>query len=71
MDDLPAAQVPQDEAPVSDDVQQTRTDWMSQLVRSVTEAGLAQTVRAPSIGVPDDAPRPSPSESPGETPADG
>ena len=52
VDDLPAAQVPQEEAPVSDDVQETRTDWMSQVVRSVTEAGLAEMVRAPSIGVP-------------------
>jgi len=71
VDDLPAAQVPQDEAPVSDDVQETRTDWMSQVVRSVTEAGLAQTVRAPSIGVPDEAPSQSPGQSPAETPANG
>lgn len=63
-DDLPAAQIPQEEDPVSDAVEQTETEWMSQLVRSVTEAGLAQTVRAPSIGVPD-----APSESPAETPA--
>ncbi|MFG6445172.1 septum formation initiator family protein [Microbacterium sp. P06] len=41
--DLPASALPQDEAPVSEDVEQTRTDWMSQLVRSVTTAGLAQT----------------------------
>ena len=26
---------------MSDEVEQTRTDWMSQFVRSVTEAGLA------------------------------
>ena len=69
VDDLPAAQVPQEEAPVSDDVQETRTDWMSQVVRSVTEAGLAQTVRAPSIGVPDESPTESPDESP-VTPSD-
>ena len=68
VDDLPAAQVPQEEAPVSDDVQETRTDWMSQVVRSVTEAGLAQTVRAPSIGVPDESPAESPTESPAESP---
>jgi cell division protein FtsB len=42
-DDLPDAQAPQDAAPVSDEVAQTRTDWMSQLVRSVATAGLAQT----------------------------
>ena len=70
VDDLPAAQVPQEEAPVSEDVQETRTDWMSQVVRSVTEAGLAQTVRAPSIGVPDQAPSESPADSPADAPAD-
>jgi cell division protein FtsB len=42
-DDLPLTAVPQEEAPVSDDVSQTRTDWMSQLVRSVATAGLART----------------------------
>ena len=40
--DLPPSAIPQDEAPVSDDVEQTPTDWMSQLVRSVATAGLAQ-----------------------------
>lgn len=40
--DLPASAVPQEEALVSDEVEQTRTDWMSQFVRSVTSAGLAQ-----------------------------
>lgn len=59
-DDLPPALVPQEQAPVSDEVEQTRTDWMSQFVRSVTEAGLAQTVKAPTIGVPDPAPRETP-----------
>lgn len=54
--DLPPALVPQEQAVVSDEVQQTRTDWMSQLVRSVTEAGLAQTVAPVTIGVPDPAP---------------
>ena len=33
------ALVPQEQAPVSDEVEQTRTDWMAQFVRSVTEAG--------------------------------
>lgn len=64
--DLTDAQVPQEQDPVSDEVQTTRTDWMAQLVRSVTEAGLAQTVRAPSIGVPDESP-----STPAETPAGG
>jgi cell division protein FtsB len=63
-DDLPPALVPQEQEPVSDEVERTRTDWMAQFVRSVTEAGLAQTVRAPTIGVPD----PAPTESPATTP---
>lgn len=58
--DLPPELLPQDQAPVSDEVEQTRTDWMTQLVRSVTEAGLAQTVKAPTIGVPDPTPSPTP-----------
>lgn len=58
--DLPPALLPQEQAPVSDEVEQTRTDWMTQLVRSVTEAGLAQTVTAPTIGVPDPTPTPTP-----------
>ena len=41
--DLPVSALPIEEGPVSDEVEQTRTDWMSQLVRSVTTAGLAQT----------------------------
>ncbi|GAA5029074.1 septum formation initiator family protein [Microbacterium fluvii] len=45
-DDLPESATPQEEAPVSAEVEATRTDWMSQLVRSVTEAGLAQSVAA-------------------------
>lgn len=54
--DLPETALPQEQAPVSEDVVQTRTDWMSQLVRSVVSAGLAQTVAVPQIGVPDPAP---------------
>ncbi|BDV31089.1 FtsB family cell division protein [Microbacterium terricola] len=42
--DLPASATPQEEAPVSEDVEATHTDWMAQLVRSVTAAGLAETV---------------------------
>ncbi len=59
-DDLPPEQKPQEQAPVSEDVEQTRTDWMTQLVRSVTEAGLAQTVAPLTIGVPDPAPSTTP-----------
>ncbi|MFB8386388.1 septum formation initiator family protein [Microbacterium sp. NPDC055910] len=59
--DLPADQRPQELDPVSEEVEQTRTDWMSQFVRSLTEAGLAQTVAPPTVGVPDPAPDESPS----------
>lgn len=59
-DDIPVELRPQEQQDVSDEVVQTRTDWMSQLVRSVTEAGLAQTVAPPTIGVPD----PEPTEAP-------
>lgn len=53
-DDLPASETPQEQAPVSEDVERTRSDWMTQLVRSVTGAGVAQTVAPPpSIGIPD------------------
>jgi cell division protein FtsB len=50
--DLPPERTPQEQRPVSDKLQQTRTDWMSQLVRSVTEAGLAQTVKPVETPVP-------------------
>lgn len=58
--DLSVEDIPLEQAPVSEDVEQTRVEWMSQLVRSVTEAGLAQTVTAPTIGVPDPTPTPTP-----------
>lgn len=60
-DDLPDSAIPAEQAPVSDEVVQTTTDWMSQLVRSVTAAGLAKTAALPVIGIPD--PEPTPSES--------
>ncbi|MFT4136294.1 FtsB family cell division protein [Microbacterium sp.] len=43
-DDLPAGSVPEGTDAVSADLEETRTDWMAQLVRSVTSAGLAKTV---------------------------
>ena len=58
--DLPPELAPQEQGPVSDEVAQTRTDWMSQLVRSVTESGLAQTVAPLTIGVPDPGTTPAP-----------
>ena len=60
-DDLPDSAIPAEQAPVSDEVVQTTTDWMSQLVRSVTAAGLAKPAALPVIGIPD--PEPTPSES--------
>ncbi|AZS37325.1 hypothetical protein CVS47_01960 [Microbacterium lemovicicum] len=59
IDDLPASLAPQDKPEVSDTVEQTRSDWMAQLVRSVTESGLAQTAVPVQIGVPDPAPAPT------------
>ncbi|AUG29242.1 MULTISPECIES: septum formation initiator family protein [Microbacterium] len=41
--DLPATAIPQEQSAVSAQVQETRTDWMAQLVRSIAGAGLAQT----------------------------
>lgn len=65
-DDLPPALEPQEQAPVSDELKQTQTDWMSQLVRSVTAAGLAHTVKPVTVGVPD--PGRTPSRTPAPTP---
>ncbi|MFS0794325.1 FtsB family cell division protein [Microbacterium sp. 1P10AE] len=56
-DDLPASAAPQEQQDVSQDVGQTRTDWMSQLVRSVASAGSAQ-VAVPAVDVPDPASTP-------------
>ena len=42
-DDLPDSAVPQEQAPVTDDVEETRSDWMAQLVRSVASAGVSRT----------------------------
>lgn len=41
--DLPATAIPPSQEAVSAQVQETRTDWMAQLVRSIAGAGLAQT----------------------------
>lgn len=61
VDDLPAADQPQEQVAVTDQVEQTRSDWMAQLVGSVVESGMAQTV-APATGpasTPGTAPSPS------------
>lgn len=57
-DDLPASAIPPDKARVSKDIEATHTDWMTQLLRSVTEAGLAKTAVEPAGG---SSPSPSPS----------
>lgn len=40
--DLDPASLPQEQTPVSDELEQTPTDWMPQLLRTVAGAGLAQ-----------------------------
>ncbi|WP_159501013.1 septum formation initiator family protein [Microbacterium sp. 18062] len=46
--DLSEAEQPREQEDVSDQVEQTRTDWMAQFVRSITAAGGAQTAVAPT-----------------------
>ncbi|MCT9001325.1 FtsB family cell division protein [Microbacterium memoriense] len=46
--DLPDTAIPQEQAAVSDEVEETKNDWMAQFVRSVTGAGLAETVTGPT-----------------------
>ncbi|WP_242864353.1 FtsB family cell division protein, partial [Microbacterium testaceum] len=48
-DDLPASTALQEQPDVSEDVGKTRTDWMSQFMRSLTSAGAAQVV-VPTVG---------------------
>lgn len=43
-DDLPQGAIPPEQTPVSEDVEETTSDWMTQFVRSVANAGLARTV---------------------------
>ncbi|WOQ68943.1 septum formation initiator family protein [Microbacterium limosum] len=45
LNDLDASLLPAEETPVSAEVTETRTDWMTQLLGSVTQAGLSATVR--------------------------
>lgn len=60
--DLPASATPQEQDDVTVDVGQTRTDWMSQLVRSLAASGAAQVAvpTTPTVGVPDPAPTDAP-----------
>ncbi|MDQ1076477.1 MULTISPECIES: septum formation initiator family protein [Microbacterium] len=62
-DDLPASTALQEQPDVSGDVGQTRTDWMSQFMRSLTSAGAAQVV-VPTVGVPDPTPAPASTPAP-------
>lgn len=41
--DLDPASLPQEQTPVSDELEETAADWMPQLLRSIAGAGLAQT----------------------------
>lgn len=41
--DLDPASLPAEQAPVSDELEETPADWMPQLLRTVAGAGLAQT----------------------------
>jgi cell division protein FtsB len=59
-DDLPPELEPQEQEPVSDELQAADADWMVKLMRSLTEAGLAQTVAPVTVGVPDPEPSPAP-----------
>ncbi|WP_292831762.1 septum formation initiator family protein [Microbacterium sp.] len=45
--DLPDTAIPNEQAAVSDDIEETRTDWMAGLIRSIADAGLAETVTVP------------------------
>jgi cell division protein FtsB len=52
VNDLEAAFQPALDEPVSAEVTETRTDWMTQMLSSVATAGLAQTVRGPEAPAP-------------------
>jgi len=58
-DDLPDTDIPQEKERVSEQVGTTKTDWMSQLVRSVAQAGLAKT----AVPAGDNPPSPGPTSS--------
>lgn len=49
-DDVPGGILAPEAEPVSDDVEETSTDWMTQFLRSLTEAGVAKTVAPPAEG---------------------
>lgn len=41
--DLELTDLPREQGPVSSEIQQRQSDWMPQLLRTITESGLAQT----------------------------
>lgn len=45
--DLDPAALPQEQGPVSDTLEETPSDWMPQLLRSLTSAGLSDTAAVP------------------------
>lgn len=48
-DDLAATDLPAEQGPVSDEIEETKSDWMPQLLRGIVSAGLAQNaVEAPT-----------------------
>lgn len=51
-DDLPPDSIPLDQQPVSEEVRETRSDWMAQFVRTVAAAGLAQPATGPAATDP-------------------
>lgn len=67
IDDLDATQRAAAQEPVSAKVTQTSSDWMNQLLRSVTEAGTSQMVTSESVPAPvSPAPTPAPATTPAE-----
>ncbi|WP_195907816.1 septum formation initiator family protein [Microbacterium gorillae] len=61
VDDRDPAKQPAEQKPVSDTVQQADGDWMANLLRTVTDSGLAKTAVPEQTGSTP-APKPSPSE---------
>ncbi|SJM66278.1 Cell division protein DivIC (FtsB), stabilizes FtsL against RasP cleavage [Frigoribacterium sp. JB110] len=46
VNDLDESEQPQDAEPISDEVEEARSDWGGQLLRSITEAGLSERAAA-------------------------
>lgn len=50
--DLAPDALPQEQKPVSDQLKEREADWMPQILRTLTAAGLAQTVTGPDAATP-------------------